>query len=86
MIVWTVEGTASRDLWKLSCWEMAKDVRKRVNETENDKNFSFLQSFYSVHEKAIYAALQETLLRCVVCLYVCCFGLSSAIASVPVLV
>ena len=23
-----VEGTASRDLWKLSCWEMAKDVRE----------------------------------------------------------
>ena len=54
----SVEGTASRDLWKLSCWEMAKDVRKRVNETENDKNFSFLQSFYSVHEKQYMQYMQ----------------------------
>ena len=27
-----VEGTASRDLWKLSCWELAKDVGENPQE------------------------------------------------------
>lgn len=54
-----MEGNFTRDLWKISCWEMAKDVCYVV------KTWTYLivyfppftQPGYSAHEKAIYAAL-----------------------------
>ena len=61
----SVEGNFTRDLWKFSCWEMAKDVCVLLN-ILTFPSLSFLpsplpplfpQPGYSVHEKAIYAAL-----------------------------
>ena len=56
-----MEGNFTRDLWKICCWEMAKDVRMLakyglvINIIISLSSFS--QPGYSAHEKAIYAAL-----------------------------
>ena len=53
-----MEGNFTRDLWKISCWEMAKDVNLRNNLYYPYLTLlHFSQPGYSAHEKAIYAAL-----------------------------